>query len=210
MEHFTTTMDQTEFCRITQVRTGNRGRRISKGIRTISQRFIFKMKLLFLNCQIINTKWFRAEVQCSCRRTISICLRIALRNHFTMTVQGTKRFISHFVINQTKFTKIPFIIINDHGHPAAFQRTTRPWINITRTFRFYNHSTDQTKRRRITARMVLNHVSTFLLINRNVPLVFLRFTSRNNCARGSSRIRLTCRTDDHCRTIYLKACIFIF
>jgi len=56
MENLSTTMHETEFSRVTQVRTGNRCWSISEGIGAVSQGLIFKVKFLFLNGKIVNAE----------------------------------------------------------------------------------------------------------------------------------------------------------
>ena len=62
VKHFTTTMDQTELRRVTQIRTGNGRRSIRKCIRTVGQRFVLIMKMLLLLSQVVYTERLRAEV----------------------------------------------------------------------------------------------------------------------------------------------------
>ena len=127
-----------------------------------------------------------------------------------MAVEGTERLITNFMIHQSKFPKILGIVVGDHGHPATFQRTASPGIQVTGTPRLNNKRSDQSQRRRITTRMILDHVTAFLLINRNVPLIFLRLFGRHNGARSGRRVGLAARTDDHGGTIYLKTSVLIF
>ena len=58
--------------------------------------------------------------------------------------------------------------------------------------------------------MILDHVTAFLLVNRNVPLIILRLFSRNNGTWSGRRVGLAGRTDDHRGTIYLKTRVLIF
>ena len=114
------------------------------------------------------------------------------------------------MIHYSKFPKILGIVIDDHGHPTTFQRATGPGIQVTGSPRLNNKRSNQSQRRRITTRMILDHVAAFLLVNRNVPLIILRLFGRNNGARSGRRVGLAAGTDDHGGTIYLKTRVLIF
>ena len=114
------------------------------------------------------------------------------------------------MIKKSELTEIPRILISDHSHPTVFHRLASKRAQVSGTPRLNNESTNQTQCRRITTYMILNHVTAFLLINRNVPLIFPRFARSNNRTRSGRRVRLAGRTDDHRGTTDLETRIFIF
>ena len=210
MEHFATAVDQAELRRVAHVRPRNRGRGIAEGVGAVRQGFVFVMEHLLLNRQVVDTERLRAVVHRAGGRTVRVRLRVALRDHLAVAVERTERFVTDFVIEQRELTEVLRVVVNDHGHPAVFQRAAGPRIEVLRTTRLNDKRTDQAEGGRVASAMALDQVAAFLLFDIDEPLKVLRLAGGDDRARGRRRVGLAGVADDHRRTVDLKTDRLVF
>ena len=125
MEDFRSAMNEPEFGRVTQVASRNRRTCITKGVRTVGHRLIFKPKVFMLHMHIINAERFTAIINGSGTWTIRIRQRIPLGQEISMLIDWTESFVSDLMIDENKFPEIRSVSIINHHLPAT--RSLRGW-----------------------------------------------------------------------------------
>ena len=119
VEHFRSTVDQTELGWIADVGTGNRRGGIAERIGAISHRLVFEPEILVLHVHIVDAERLATIVDRAATRTISIGQGITLREEVTFLVQRSERFVTDFVVIEYEFPKVRTSPVLDHNLPAA-------------------------------------------------------------------------------------------
>ncbi len=204
MKHLAAAVDQPELGRIAQVRPRNGRRGISKGVGTIRQRFVLKVKQFFLDGQVVDPERLAAVVQGARRGPVGVRLRIPLRDHFPVPVERTERFVPHLVVEQDEFPEVLGVVVGNHHHPAAVDRLACPRTQVARPVRLDHKGTDQPQGGWIAARMALDQMTAFLLVDRDVPFEFLRLSRMDDRAGSRRGGGFPGGADDHRGTVDLE------
>src|SRR6266545_4948922 len=106
MEDFGPAMDQAELCRIAQVRPGNRGRGISKGVGAVPHGLVFESEVFMLDVHVVDAKRLTPVVERPASRPIGIGERIALRKEVPLLVHRAESFVSYFVVDDDKLPEV--------------------------------------------------------------------------------------------------------
>jgi len=133
MEDLAAAVNQTPLGRIAHVAPRNRRGNITEGIGAVGHRFIFKMEIFLLKREVIDPERLAAIIECACRGTIGVGVRVPLRDHLAAPVQRAERLIPDLMVENGIFPEVGDVRIRDHHLPAAFSFLAGDRVDVRRS-----------------------------------------------------------------------------
>ncbi len=209
MEDLPASVHQPVFGGIPHVGPGNRRRHVTEGIGAVGHRFIFKMKVLFLKREVVDPERLASVIQGARRRTVGVRVRVALRDHLPLAVQGSEGLIPDLVIENDELPEIGGVGVCDHHLPAALGFFAGQRIEIDRAGRLHDKRADHPQAALLPAHMAVEHPGAFLLGSGDEPLEDLGLPRRNVRVGIDRRGRHPGGLDDGAGAVNMQADILV-